>query len=352
MVDTADKVRLVIVGYGGMGGHHSERLKNNSLYTIKGVYDIDPARGEAARKNGLKAYASYEEVCADKTVDAVLIATPNDLHPFYVGIFAAAGKNIVCEKPAANTSAEFEGMIAAAEKHKTVLTVHQNRRWDKDFITVRRVMDSGILGKALRVESRVTGGNGIPGGWRKLKKHGGGMMLDWGVHLIDQLCRLTSSPIGRLYCDYSYRQGHECEDGFELEMTFKNGLSAHVTVTTDSYLPQPRWFLYGQKGSATVTDWDCRGRIAVKREYDGEIKGIAAGNGFTKTMADLPDAAVAGYDLPDVETDYDRFYNNFAAACARREQSEVKNAEVLRVLKIMEAAKRSFEERAVICEGL
>ncbi|MDR1094388.1 MAG: Gfo/Idh/MocA family oxidoreductase [Clostridiales bacterium] len=345
-------INLAVVGYGGMAGHHASRLKGHPLYTIAGVYDIDPARGDAARGDGLRVYGSYAEIGADKGVDAVLIATPNDLHPFYAEYFAARGKHILCEKPAANTSADFETMVAAAEKNNTVLMVHQNRRWDKDFVTVRKVAESGVIGAPMRVESRVTGGNGIPGGWRKLQKHGGGMMPDWGVHLIDQLCHMVSAPIVRLHCDYSYRQGHECEDGFELELAFEGGPSARVTVTTDSYLPQPRWFIYGQKGSATVADWDCRGKIAVKKEYDGEIKGIAAGNGFTKTMADLPDAAVAVYDLPDVPTDYNRFYDNFAAACAGREPPEIKNAEILRVLKIMEAARASHEKRIVITDKL
>ena len=345
-------VNLVIIGYGGMGAYHAERLKNNPLYAVKGAYDIDSLRMEAAVKAGLKAYPSFEAVGADKDINAVLIATPNDIHPFYVEYFTGQGKHIVCEKPAANTSAEFKKMVTAAKKNNVIFAVHQNRRWDKDFIIVRKIAESGIIGGLARIESRVVGGNGIPGGWRKLIKHGGGMMLDWGVHLIDQLCRMISLPIVKLYCDYSYRGGHECEDGFELELTFKNNLTARVTVTTDSYLPQPRWFLYGSKGTATVTDWACNGKIAVKKDCDVEIKGIAAGNGFTKTMADLPDSAVSEYALPDVKTDYNRFYDNFAAACIGKEPPEIKNAEVLRVLKIMEAAKYSYEKKAVINKKL
>jgi len=346
-------INLAIVGYGGMGAYHAGLLKTNPLYSVKGAYDTDHARAKAAAGAGLLAYPSYEAVGADKDVNAVLIATPNEVHPFYAEYFAGKGKHIMCEKPAAITSAEFEGMIAAAEKNGVTLMVHQNRRWDKDFVTIRKIAESGVIGGARRIESRVVGGNGVPGGWRKLIKHGGGMMLDWGVHLLDQLCHMAGgSPITKLYCDYSYRGGHECEDGFELEITFKNGLSARVTVTTDSYLPQPRWFLYGSKGTATITDWQCNGKIAVKREYDAEIKGIAAGNGFTKTMAPLSDSAVIEYSLPDVPSDYGRFYSNFAAVCACAGQPEVKNSEALRVLRIMEAAKRSYERGVVVTEEL
>jgi len=116
-----------------MGAHHAERLKRNPFYNIAGAYDTDSLRMQAAVSAGLKAYPSFEAVGADKNVNAVLIATPNDIHPFYAGYFAGKGKNIICEKPAANTPAEFKRMITAANKHKVVLAVNQNRRFDKDF---------------------------------------------------------------------------------------------------------------------------------------------------------------------------------------------------------------------------
>ena len=77
-------------------------------------------------------------------------------------------------------------MMDAAERTGNFLTVHQNRRWDEDFWTVKKILEEGKLGEVFRIESRVHGSRGIPGDWRQEKEHGGGMVLDWGVHLLDQ----------------------------------------------------------------------------------------------------------------------------------------------------------------------
>ena len=198
-------MNLAIIGYGGMGAYHAENLRKfaegESAFPIgvAGVYDIDPARAEAARGVGLRTYASAEEIWADKSVGAVLLAVPNDLHAPYAYAAAEAGKHILCEKPVAMSSAEAEKMYAAAERAGVLFEVHQNRRWDDDFLTVRKLAESGVIGSVYKIESRVTGGNGIPGGWRKKRAQGGGMLLDWGVHLIDQMLQMIQSPVESLY---------------------------------------------------------------------------------------------------------------------------------------------------------
>ena len=81
---------------------------------------------------------------------------------------------------------------------------------------VQDILASGLLGKLERVESYVMGANGIPGGWRKIKAHGGGMMLDWGVHLIDQAVVMFGGAPDSIYCSYSFAQGFDVDDGFKL----------------------------------------------------------------------------------------------------------------------------------------
>ena len=97
-----------------------------------------------------------------------------------------AGKNVVSEKPVTLCSADLQEMIEASRECGRFLTVHQNRRWDEDFLTVKKLLAEGTLGEVYRLESRVHGSRGIPGDWRQEKEHGGGMVLDWGVHLLDQ----------------------------------------------------------------------------------------------------------------------------------------------------------------------
>ena len=102
----------------------------------------------------------------------------------------AAGKNVISEKPVALSQEELEEMIAASKKYGKLFTVHQNRRWDPDFKCVQKILADNELGKVFRIESRVQGSRGIPGDWRNQKAHGGGMVLDWGIHLLDQALRI------------------------------------------------------------------------------------------------------------------------------------------------------------------
>lgn len=331
-------MKIVIIGYGGMGSYHAERLKALRQYEVGGVYDIDPERARAAEEKGLRAYGSAEEVFADASADAVLIATPNDLHPAYVARAAQAGKAVICEKPAAVSTAEFDGMVRAAEQAGTLFEIHQNRRWDPDYLMVKDVLDSGRLGKLRRIESNVMGANGIPGGWRKRKDRGGGMMLDWGVHLIDQLTLLSDSPVERLYSSLSFEQGFDVDDAFTLEF-FAGGVSYNCRVDTNSFVSLPRWVLYGADGTAVIDTWDCTGRIVTAVYGTGALPaGMEAGNGFTRTMAYRPHESVKEYPLPPKREDPDAFYRNFEQAFRKEAAPAVRSGEVRRVLQIMELA--------------
>ena len=351
-------MNLAIIGYGGMGAYHAENLRKfaegESAFPIgvAGVYDIDPARAEAARGVGLRTYASAEEIWADKSVGAVLLAVPNDLHAPYAYAAAEAGKHILCEKPVAMSSAEAEKMYAAAEKAGVLFEVHQNRRWDDDFLTVRKLAESGVIGSVYKIESRVTGGNGIPGGWRKKRAQGGGMLLDWGVHLIDQMLQMIPSPVESLYCEFSHIYGEEVDDGCDISVHFENGVNYRVVVSTDCFRSLPRWQVYGTEGTATVADWDLSGGVTRILTREGAKHGIRAGNGFTRTMAPREGDSVEELPLPVVHAEPFAFYKNFAAVCAGKGNPAVRKDEVLRVFRLMEAAQRSAEQNIVINEKL
>ena len=182
---------------------------------------------------------------------------------------------------------------------------------------------------------------------------GGGMMLDWGVHLIDQMLQMVKSTVVSLYCEYSYIYGEEVEDGCRLSVKFENGVEYLVVVSTDCFRSLARWQAYGTEGTATVQDWDLSGgmtRVLVK--HDDNIAGIRAGNGFTRTMAPRVGNTVEQKALPVVHAEPFAFYKNFAAACAGKEEKRIKKEEVLRVFRIMEAAARSAKENIVIKERI
>lgn len=125
---SAQKHSLVIIGYGGMGSYHGKLITDNQRIEVTGAFDPSEERRKAALEAGYKAYESFEEVLADQTVETVLIATPNDVHKDIAISALRAGKHVICEKPVAMNSREFEEMIAVAEETGRVLMVNQNRR--------------------------------------------------------------------------------------------------------------------------------------------------------------------------------------------------------------------------------
>ena len=241
-------MKIAIIGFGGMGNNHRKYIiprLNDSDYPekldIAGIYDISEERKEFAAQLGLHNFNSAEEIFADESIKIVLIATPNDLHKPYVLDALSRGKNVIVEKPMGLDTDEVNEMYAAAKKYGKVFEVHQNRRWDDDFLTVKNMYDKKLLGETYLIESRVMGSNGIPGAWRKNPEQGGGMMLDWGVHLIDQMLLMIDDKVKSVECDYSYQAGEKVDDGFDLLVKFKGGMRYRIVVDTNTFIELPRW---------------------------------------------------------------------------------------------------------------
>ena len=173
-----EKKNAAIIGYGGMGSWHGEYLRHSDVVNLMGVYDIKPERCEAAEKNGIHAYSSLKALLSDPAVDFVTIAVPNDMHKPLAIEAMKAGKHVISEKPVTLSSADLQEMFDASDKYHRLFTVHQNRRWDGEFLLMRDIYHSGDLGQVYRMESRVHGSRGIPGDWRGTPEHGGGMILD------------------------------------------------------------------------------------------------------------------------------------------------------------------------------
>ena len=169
-----NKVIYGLIGYGGMGRWHTEILSNVPEIEIGGIYDIKEEKRIEAKEKGFSVYGSEEEMLSDPDIDVVLIATPNDCHKPIAIRAMHAGKNVISEKPVTLSSSDLQEMENVAKETGKFLTVHQNRRWDDDFLIIRKLVEEQKLGHVFRIESRVHGSRGIPGDWRKEKIHGGG----------------------------------------------------------------------------------------------------------------------------------------------------------------------------------
>ncbi|MCI8787883.1 MAG: Gfo/Idh/MocA family oxidoreductase [Lachnospiraceae bacterium] len=349
------KHKMAIVGFGGMAGWHYNEIQTIEGLEIAGIWDIrEERRVYAAEEKGLHVYSGLEDLLADSETDLVLIATPNDVHKPVAIAAMEAGKNVVSEKPVTLCSQDLREMIETSDRTGRFLTVHQNRRWDEDFLTVKKILEEGKLGEVFRVESRVHGSRGIPGDWRQEKEHGGGMILDWGVHLLDQLLQLFSDvPVRSVYGVETHVTNQLVDDGFYAEIAFENGVTALVEVGTSNFVSLPRWYVLGADGTAVVEDWELHGKIVrATGVNEKDVTPVITAAGLTKTMAPRRDDSIFTEELPKVTSDVREFYINVMAVLEGREKSRIQLPEVMRVMKLMEAIHQSAETGEIVRETI
>lgn len=350
-----EKHCIGIIGFGGMANGHIDCFHNTCFGRayFKGVYDINPDKYALAHKKGLIDYPSFEAMLDDDEIDIILVATSNEVHKELSIKALEAGKHVICEKPATISSAELEEIIAVSKKCNRIFTIDQNRRTNRDFVLMRRNIEKGIIGKPYVIESRVEGSRGIPNGWRTVKQLGGGMMLDWGVHLIDQLMYMYDEKVVNVFCKMFSLQYPEVDDNFWLDMTFESGLVAHIEVSTNNYITHPRWYVLGEYGTLRINDWDCKGEIVrckdKENEWDEEIVYTKAGP--TKTMAPRSEKSIERikiFEPEDVVDDLTVVYNQMIDAIEGKAELTIKPEQALRVMKVMEAAFESAEKSEAI----
>lgn len=344
--NTMEQLNAGIIGYGGMGQYHHKNLPADAGFRFTAAYDINPEKTKIAEANGLTPCATLESLLQDESIKLVVIATPNNFHKELAIRALEAGKNVVCEKPAAMNSAELSEMIAASKRCGRLMTIHQNRRWDKDFLIVKKVLEDKTIGAPFYIESRVQGANGVPGDWRCVKEAGGGMLLDWGVHLIDQMMYLVKSKVTDIYVHMLKVKFPDVDDNFKLLLRFENGLSALVEVDTYCFEPLPRWHVSGDQGTMVINGWDCSGSITranlQKMNYEPGI--VYTASGPTRTMAPRPVETIEKVQLPDVQGDWGDFYRNVRAAIDGHEELIVKPTETLRVMNVIDRVFESARE--------
>lgn len=370
------KMQIGVIGIGGMGSGHAMAIHSgtgNTLWSrqirevppfpgnrntdisrimeLSGVYDIDPERMEWAASKGIALYGSYEAMLEDPDLDAVIIATPNHLHKEEAIQAMRAGKHVLCEKPVMMNSRDMLDVMQVSRETGCVFYPRQNREWDEDYLIIKKIYDEKLVGNVFNIKCRIMGSRGIPGDWRGKKEYGGGMMLDWGVHIIDRILQMVQAPIESLYCTCTYITNDECEDGFQLLLRFTDGLKVNLEVGTCHFVNEPLWCIYGDKGSAMINSWKMDGKLVRLVSWDDkDTLPILAGAGLTKTMAPRESGeSVETFDLPRFDYDHNTLYRNFVETCAGEAEQIVTQEHALRVLKVMEACFQSSESGQAVC---
>ena len=263
------KKNVAVVGYGGMGQWHvcsiagttylnAINFRESDVCSVYGIYDIDPEKRALAKKDGYKVFETLEDLLSDSEIDIVVIATPNDVHESIAIAALNAGKHVISEKPVTMSCEALENMIAAAEKNGKIFSVHQNRRYDDYYIGMKKIALDGEIGDIISIESRVHGDHGVPGDWRKTVEKGGGMLYDWGVHMIDQQLWMLGYDVESVYARFDYLTGIPVDDGCFIDIKLKSGKNLHVEICTYNFIQLPLMYMRGTTGTLPAVQHGAR----------------------------------------------------------------------------------------------
>jgi len=263
-----------------------------------------------------------------------------------------SGKNVLCEKPATMSVKEIEDVIVVSKETGKFFTVHQQRRFDEDYRALCDVIRSGKIGNVTTVESKVLGERGVCFGWRGDPEAGGGMLYDWGVHLIDQMLQLyPDEKVISVYARIMSILTPAVDDSFEINMILTNGVCIKVTVTTFALEKLPRWFVFGDRGTLRIDDiMSTNGRA---RRIKGDVKGFDSvvgkkNLGPSRTMAPLKPEFLEDIEIPAQEDMSMEYWNNLIDALQGNARLHVTTDQILRQMKIVEASFKSAELNEVI----
>jgi predicted dehydrogenase len=243
---------------------------------------------------------------------------------------------------------ELDEMEAECKTRGVKFTVHHQRRFDPDFRTVKSVYDSGTLGNVYMVKTGLYGFNGNMHDWHVLKSEGGGMLYDWGVHLIDQMLWMIPGKIKTVYADVRNIINNEVDDYFKIILRFENGIIVEIELGTyflsdKSKWFERHWFMSGNKGSLYVDGFRPEGRICRTTRLltnVGKDRTMTAA-GPTRSFGPPPEGVLVTEDVAIAETRHEDYFKNFIAVYHGWEDFLVKIPEVRRVLRVMDATRES-----------
>ncbi|MCR5544167.1 MAG: Gfo/Idh/MocA family oxidoreductase [Eubacterium sp.] len=344
-------IKVGIIGFGYMGHFHYEKAGHFDDVKVVAAFDNNDEKLVEAKELGMNTYDSLDEFLKEE-LDLVVIATPNQWHAPYAIAAMKSGKNVLCEKPATMSVEEIEEIIKISEETGKFFTVHQQRRFDKDYRALCEVIRSGEIGNVTTIESKVLGERGVCFGWRGDPESGGGMLYDWGVHLIDQMLQLyPGEKIISVYARIMSILTPAVDDSFEINMKFSNGVCAKVTVTTFALEKLPRWYVFGDRGTLRIENiMSTEGRA---RRIKGDVQGFDSvvgkkNLGPSRTMAPLKPEFLEEVEIPDQVDMTMEYWSNLIDSIKGNAELHVTTEQILRQMKIVEASFESAEKNEVI----
>ena len=256
--ESNEPVRVGISGLGRSGWsiHANTLAQIGEQFRVTAVCDPDTNRQEEAiDRFDCLAYSTIDEIISDNAVELLIVATPSQLHVHDATAAMRAGKHVIVEKPMAPSLEGVDEMIAVAEETGRLLTVNQNYRYHPDFLKIKEVVDSGVLGRI--VQMRITG-NGFRRrwDWQTLKRYGGGDLNNKGAHSIDWAIHFFDDPHPEIFCQMETTPlfAGDAESHVKVVIKPDDGPVIDVEMSNCCAFPQDAWLVMGTQGSLVSAD--------------------------------------------------------------------------------------------------
>ncbi len=295
-----------------MGKLHLESCKRARLNPVA-VCELDAKRLETAKAelgNHIQTFTKVDDLLAKSDTEMCIVITPHNTHAPLSIQCLKANKHVVTEKPYTITVDEATQVIDTARKQHKMATVFHNRRWDGDYMTIKRIIDSGAIGDVFHIEC-FFGNYGEPnaGWWRAYKDISGGAFFDWGAHFVDWILNLIPHKIESVSGDFKKLKWHQVsnEDFTSAYVRFTGGRSAYIEQGAINAIGKSRWRILGTEGGIEQKGWDAKDGLRVvshklghatdsivpiqKDDWDGFYRNVADHLILGEPLAVTPESA-------------------------------------------------------------
>ncbi|MFD9000554.1 Gfo/Idh/MocA family oxidoreductase [Streptomyces sp. NPDC059582] len=352
---TGTPLRVGLIGYGLAGSvFHAPLIAATEGLVLDTVVTSNPERQEQARAEfpDVRVAATPDELF-DRANDLklVVIASPNKTHVPLATTALKAGLPVVVDKPIAGTAAEARELAALAEERGLLLSVFQNRRWDNDFLTLRKLVDEGELGDVWRFESRFERWRPQPkGGWRESGDPAeiGGLLYDLGSHVVDQALVLFG-PVTQVYAESDIRRpGAETDDDTFIALTHAGGVRSHLYVSATTAQLGPRFRALGSRAGYVKYGLDPQEAELRDGKRPGAGWGTEPEALWGRVGSGESPLTGGGSPVPTLPGDYPAYYAAVAKALTDGGPNPVTALEAAAALDVLEAARRSARDGVTV----
>jgi scyllo-inositol 2-dehydrogenase (NADP+) len=336
-------INAVVVGYGYAGrAFHSYLISLEPGIRLYGISTRNAERQAAARAAHPEArlYGALGDVLADGCVDLVVLATPHDTHHDLSIQAMDAGKHVVTDKVMALNARQAAEMVEAGERNGVMLSVFQNRRWDWGYLTVKQVIEEGLIGEPYLFQAGIMS-YGRPRGWRGIKAQSGGILYDWPAHLIDQALQIVPARVASVYCTVAYRGHWDTDIGnyAKLLICFDNGVLYEIEIANLAAMAKPRWYVVGDLGALVKHGLDPQ----EGPMRDGDIDAAEELPEHRAQVCTVVDGERTTRVIDSVRGTWKSYYRNISDVLNHGAELAIQPRQGYRVMQVYDAAMQSAE---------